>query len=87
VDQNSLAELVLHPGALPETSEDAVPSLGPRGAALRALLAALDGRRTIGALAEDLAAHSPELFRDRRVAQDFIADWVVRLQDLEHGGT
>jgi predicted RNA methylase len=87
VDQNSLAELILHPGALPLTSEEAVPSLGPRGAALRALLVGLDGHRTIGALAEDLAADSPGLFRDRTAAQDFIADWVVRLQDLEHGGT
>ena len=86
VDQNSLAELVLHPGALPQTSEDAVASLGPRGAALRALLAGIDGRRTIGALADDLAADSPGLFRDRCAAQDFIADWVARLEDLERGG-
>ena len=87
VDQNSLAEIVLHPGALPQTSEDVVPSLGPRGVALGALLSGLDGRHTIGALADSLFARSPRLFRDRRAAQDFIAEWVVRLDDLEHGGT
>jgi predicted RNA methylase len=87
VDQNSLAEIVLHPRALPQTSEDVVPSLGPRGVALHALLSGLDGRQTIGALADRLFADSPRLFRDRRAAQDFVADWVVRLDDLERGGT
>jgi precorrin-6B methylase 2 len=86
VDQNSLAEIVLHPGALPQTSEDVVPSLGPRGVALRALLSGLDGRHTIGALADRLFGDSPRLFRDRRAAQDFIAEWVGRLDDLERGG-
>jgi precorrin-6B methylase 2 len=85
VDQNSLAGIVLHPGALPQTSEDAVPTLGPRGIALRALLSGFDGRQTIGALADRLVADSPRLFRDRRAAQDFIADWVVRFDDLERG--
>ncbi len=85
-DQNSLAELVLDPAAVPRTSEDTAPSLGPRGAALRALLARLDGHHTIGALATDLAADSPGLFRDRRAAQNFIANWVCRLEGLEHGG-
>ena len=85
-DQNSLAELVLDPAAVPRTSEDAAPSLGPRGAALRALLDRLDGHHTIGALATDLAAHSPDCFRDRRAAQNFIAQWVGRLEGLEHGG-
>ena len=55
-DQNSLAELVLDPAAVPRTSEDTAPSLGPRGAALRALLARLDGRHTMRALAADFAA-------------------------------
>ena len=86
VDQNSLAELVLDPAAVPRTSEDTAPSLGPRGAALGALLARLDGRQTIGALAADFAADSPGLFRDRRAAQNFIAEWVGRLEGLEHGG-
>ena len=87
VDQNSLAELVLHPRALPQTTEDVVPSLGPRGVALQALFSGLDGRHTIGALADRLFADSPRLFRDRRAARDFVADWVVRLDDLERGGT
>ena len=87
VDQNSLAELVVHPGALPQTSDDTAPTLGPRGAALRTLLNQLDGRRPIGVLATDLAAGSPGLFRDTRAAQDFIAEWVVRLENLERGAT
>ena len=86
VDQNSLAEIVLHPAALPLTSEDVVPSLGPRGVALRGLLSGLDGRHSLGALADRLVGDSPRLFRDRRAAQDFIADWIVRLDDLERGG-
>ena len=87
VDQNSLAEIVIHPHALRQTGEDVAPSLGPRGRALRALLSGVDGRQTIGALADSLLAGSPRLFRDRRAAQDFIADWLVRLDDLERGAS
>jgi hypothetical protein len=86
IDQNSLAALVLHPRALAQTAEDVVCSLGPRGAALRTLLCGFDGRHTIGALADRLCAESPQLFRDRRAARDFIADWIGRLDAREHGG-
>jgi hypothetical protein len=87
IDQNSLAAIVLHPRALPQIAEDVVRSLGPRGAALRMLLCGFDGRHTIGALADRLCAESPQLFRDRRAARAFIADWIVRLDDLERGRT
>lgn len=86
IEQNSLAEIVLDPETLLPTSPDAVPSLGPRTAALRDLLGRIDGTRTIAALAAGLEAALPEEFLDRAAAQEFVAAWIARLDGIERGG-
>ena len=84
-DQNSLAELVLDPAAMPLTGADAVPSRGPKAAALLALLSRIDGRSSVTALAATLAGDVPDLFANQDVAREFIAHWVLRLAQLERG--
>lgn len=85
VDQNSLAEIVLDPSALLHTSPDAVPSLGPRGAALSDLLLRIDGKRTIEALAAGLLEDQPGAFASRDSAREFVAAWIGRLDRTERG--
>jgi type I protein arginine methyltransferase len=85
VDQNSLAELVLDPAAMPLTDADTVPAMGPKAAALLALLSRIDGRRSVDALARTLAGDMPDLFAKQEVACEFIATWVPRLAQLERG--
>jgi protein arginine N-methyltransferase 1 len=85
LDQNSLAELVLDPAAMPLTDADRIPAIGPKSAALLALLSRIDGQRSIGALADTLAADAPDVFANRGHARELIARWVVRLAQLERG--
>ena len=85
IDQNSLAELVLDPAAMPLTGADTVPAVGRKGAALLALLSRIDGRRSIGALAEALVAETPDVFANPEDAREFTARWVLRLAQLERG--
>jgi hypothetical protein len=85
VDQNSLAELVLDPGAMPLTGADTVPAMGPKAAALLALLSRIDGQRSVTALAATLAGELPDLFANQDIAREFIATWVLRLAQLERG--
>ena len=84
-DQNSLAEIVLDPSALLNTSPDAVPSLGPRGAALSELLLRIDGKRTVEALAAGLLEDQPGVFASRDAAREFVAAWIGRLDRTERG--
>jgi protein arginine N-methyltransferase 1 len=86
-DQNSLAEVVLDPGAIPLTGGSAIPSRGPRAGALQALLSRIDGQRTIADLAAALAHDAPELFATTGSAHDFVTTWVLRLRQLETGET
>jgi protein arginine N-methyltransferase 1 len=85
VDQNSLAELVLDPAAMPLTGADTVPTVGPRGAALLALLSRIDSQRSVTDLAHTLVADMPDVFANRENAREFIARWVLRLAQLERG--
>jgi len=85
VDQNSLAELVLDPAAMPLTAADIVPAMGPKAAALLALLSRIDGRHNVNTLARTLAGDVPSLFANQDVACEFIATWVHRLAQLERG--
>jgi predicted RNA methylase len=85
VDQNSLAELVLDPAAMPLTGADTIPAIGPKASALLALLSQIDGRRSVNALASTLARDMPGLFANRQIASEFIARWVLRLAELERG--
>ena len=84
-DQNSLAELVLDPAAMPLTGADMIPGMGPKAAALLALLSRMDGRRSVGALAATLAGEMPDLFVNQGGAREFVAAWVLRLAQLERG--
>ena len=84
-DQNSLAERVLDPAALPAVGPDARPVLAAHGRAVHALLSRLDGRHTIAEAGSALAASFPELFPDRGSANRFVSGWIARLNDLERG--
>jgi SAM-dependent methyltransferase len=84
-DQNSLAEIVLDPSALLHTSPDAVPSLGPRGAALRGLLLRIDGAQTIDELTDGLMQDAPGMFASPDTAREFVAGWIGRLDRTERG--
>ena len=86
-DQNSLAEVVLDPAAIPLTGGSAIPSKGRRASALQALLSRIDGQRTIADLAAALAHDAPELFATTGSAHDFVTTWVLRLRQLETGET
>jgi hypothetical protein len=83
-DQNSLAEIVLDPGALPPTAGQSTPALGPRGQALVGLLSRFDGREPLSRLAERLAAETPGLFDDA-AAVEFASEWAARVAALERG--
>jgi protein arginine N-methyltransferase 1 len=85
VDQNSLAGLVLDPAAMPLTGADTVPAMGPKAAALLALLSRIDGRRSVTALAAALAGDVPDHFATQDGAREFVATWVLRLAQLERG--
>ena len=85
VRQNSLAEIVIDPAAFGESASEVRPSLGRRGEVLRRLLDAIDGQRTIGALAEALRADAPELFASEDAAHEFVAGWTQHLRRLERG--
>jgi hypothetical protein len=85
-DQNSLAELVLDPAAMPLTGADATPGMGPKSAALLALLSHIDGRRSVGALSATLAGDMPDLFVNQDAAREFVDAWVLRLAQFERGG-
>jgi type I protein arginine methyltransferase len=85
IDQNSLAELVLDPAAMPLTGADTVPANGPKAEALLALLSRIDGQRSVAGLAAKLADDVPDLFATEDIARDFIATWVLRLAQLERG--
>ena len=85
IDQNSLAEIIIDPSTLPDTSASARPALGPRGKALLALLARMEGGHSVSTLAAQLAAESPDLFGNPTSAEDFAATWIHRLAQLERG--
>jgi type I protein arginine methyltransferase len=84
-DQSSLAELVLDPAAIPLTAPEAIPTKGPRAAALGALLSKIDGQHTVAALAGALVGDAPELFARPGSAQDFVTTWVHRLGQIDTG--
>jgi type I protein arginine methyltransferase len=84
-DQNSLAELVLDPAAMPLTGADTVPAIGPKGAALLAVLSRIDGQRSVSTLADMLVADAPDIFANLETAREFTARWVLRLAQLERG--
>lgn len=83
--QNSLAELVIDPGAFTDTSADAIPALGAQGRLLRELLSRIDGRATIASLAAELCAADPAVLRDCHAAAEFVASWTRALERLERG--
>ena len=85
VDQNSLAELVIDPAALPRTSPDVRPLAGARGRALQRLLSLMDGRHTLAALAGTLRDEMPALFPDAASAETFAAEWARGADRLERG--
>jgi precorrin-6B methylase 2 len=85
VSQNSLAELVIDPAALPQTASNATPNLGPRGRALRDLLANIDGTRTVSDLATLVRQGSPTAVPDHRAAVRFVSRTIARLDRLEQG--
>jgi type I protein arginine methyltransferase len=85
VDQNSLAEIVLDPSALPATSSEIKPALGVRGAALLRLLSRMDGDHSLAALTEAAAAEAPEQFPTDRAAAEFVSQWIATTARLERG--
>ena len=86
VDQNSLAEIVVDPAALPPTAPESRPVAGARARALRDLLARMDGRQTLQQLASALRKDWPALFQHDRAALDFAASCVTDLERLDRGG-
>jgi SAM-dependent methyltransferase len=85
VSQNSLAELVIDPAALAETSPDAIPVLGERGRALRHLLAHIDGEQTVSELTELVRHEISTAYPHDRDAARFVSDWIARIDRFEHG--
>jgi type I protein arginine methyltransferase len=79
VDQNSLAEIVIDPAALPATAETIVPSLGASGRALRLVLEGIEQRQSIGAVAVQLRRNEPDVFSSRERALAFVSRWVAEL--------
>ena len=85
VDQNSLAELVLDPGALPHATHERRPVPSVTGRALHALLSGMDGDHTLEELAGSLARNFPELLPDGTRAMRFVSEWVAAFDRLERG--
>jgi protein arginine N-methyltransferase 1 len=83
--QNSLAELIIDPAALPPTSPDTIPALGGRGRALRLLLDSITEGTTVAGLGARLRAAEPDLFENDSSAVRFVAQWLSRLHELERG--
>jgi SAM-dependent methyltransferase len=79
VDQNSLAEIVIDPAALPATAETCVPSLGASGRALRVVLESIGQGQCIGEVATELRRAEPDVFSSRDRALAFVSRWVAEL--------
>jgi hypothetical protein len=79
VDQNSLAEIVIDPAALPATAETCVPSLGASGRALRVVLESIEQGQCIGEVATELRRAEPDVFSSRDRALAFVSRWVAEL--------
>jgi protein arginine N-methyltransferase 1 len=79
VDQNSLAEIVIDPAALPATAETCVPSLGASGRALRLVLERIEQGQSIGEVATQLRRDQPDAFSSRARALAFVSRWVAEL--------
>jgi SAM-dependent methyltransferase len=79
VDQNSLAEIVIDPAALPPTAETSVPSLGASGRALRVVLESIEQGQSIGEVATELRRAEPHVFSSRARALAFVSRWVAEL--------
>jgi hypothetical protein len=79
VDQNSLAEIVIDPAALPATAETSVPSLGASGRAVRLLLESIEHGQSIGEVATQLRRAEPAVFSSRERALAFVSRWVAEL--------
>jgi protein arginine N-methyltransferase 1 len=85
IAQNSLPEILLDPHAVPLTSLEVEPSLGPRARALLALLdGATQGQRGVD-LARRLHATDRMEFPTVERAQAFVAAWLAQLDKLERG--
>jgi protein arginine N-methyltransferase 1 len=79
VDQNSLAEIVIDPAALPPTAETSVPSLGASGRAVRLVLERIEQGQSIGEVATQLRRAEPDVFSSRERALAFVSRWVAQL--------
>jgi len=79
VDQNSLAELVIDPSALPATADATVASPRPAGRALRLVLESIEDGQPIGAIASRLVERFPDLFATRDRALAFVTKRVAEL--------
>jgi protein arginine N-methyltransferase 1 len=79
VDQNSLAEIVIDPAALPSTAETCVPSLGTSGRALRLVLESIEQGQCIAEIATELRRAEPAVFSSRKRALAFVSRWVAEL--------
>jgi SAM-dependent methyltransferase len=79
VNQNSLAEIVIDPAALPATAETMVPSLGASGRALRFVLESVEHGHSIGAIAAQLWRDQPDAFSSRERALAFVSRWIAEL--------
>jgi hypothetical protein len=75
--------MALDPSAFVLTAADVRPALGPRGRALKTLLAWMDGRQTVATLAERLLEAAPGVFPTRESAAEFVAEWTHRGERLE----
>jgi len=83
--QNSLAEVVIDPHAVPVTSMDVPTSLGPRGRALQTVLDGVREHHRGSDIARRLQAEDPSEFETLETAQAFVARWLAQLPKLESG--
>jgi predicted RNA methylase len=79
--QTSLAELVVHPAAIPRTSPEATPKFGPAARALAFLIGQADGTRTVAEMSAAIAHTFPAEFSNLDAARSFVRSCVSRLAE------
>jgi predicted RNA methylase len=77
--QTSLAELVVHPAAMPRTGPEATPKFGAAARALAFLIEQADGTRTVAEISTAIAHTFPAEFSNLDAASSFVRSCVSRL--------